>query len=365
MSTRSIPCPRDINRSTGRTLFYSVRDSGFEPGDVLVLNLGDSESLDTNGGAWLMEIAEFVRTADGEFRWEGHSGQVAEFLDLIEPGLVGSGRIGRSKDPFFDRFTDAAVRVGHEARDMGGLVADAVYWMLVGPIFDRRRFRWGLLLDELFEMGWRAVPICCTMNLLLGLTIAMLSAAQARNVGLDLFVADLVMIGFARELAALMTAIVVAARSGAAIAAELATMEVQEEIDALRGMGLNVPQFLVAPKLLAMSLALPLLVGLGMIFGVLGGALWGILVMGFTPDVWFEETLKAADFGDIFQGFLKAFFFGVTIVFIGCHNGLRVQGGSRGVGLMTTRAVVMDIFMIIVIDMVFAAIFYYVMKTGP
>src|SRR5690606_38978611 len=138
-----------------------------------------------------------------------------------------------------------------EAREFGELCIDALYWTLIAPL-EGLGIRWGLLTDEIHEMGVRAVRIVCLMNFLLGLIIAMLMAKQAEYYGISLFVADILVIGFNRELAAIMTAVVVSARTGAAIAAEISTMKVQEEIDALRGMGLNVAQFLVAPKLLAL-----------------------------------------------------------------------------------------------------------------
>jgi len=188
-----------------------------------------------------------------------------------------------------------------------------------------------------------------------------LSVSQPVIPGLGIYVADLIMIGFSRELAVLMTAVVVSARTGAAIAAELSTMKVQDELNALRGMGLNVPQFLVAPKLGALIVVLPCLTILGLIAGILGGMLWGITVQGYQMDLWVQHTLDAAAFRDLFQGLIKSFFFAIVIVLVGCHNGFRVEGGSRGVGLMTTRAVVMDIFFIIVIDMLCATVFYYVL----
>ncbi|MFO7973355.1 MAG: ABC transporter permease, partial [Candidatus Hydrogenedentota bacterium] len=230
----------------------------------------------------------------------------------------------------------------------------------IGPL-EGRKLRWGLFTEELHEMGVRAIWINSIMNVLLGLIIAMLSAAQLRSVGLDIYVADLTVIAFARELAAIMTAVVVSARTGAAIAAELATMKVQEEIDALQGMGLKVPQFLVAPKVLALLIAMPCLTVIAMYMGVLGGSFWGIGVLGYSADVWVHQTINALTYQDVIQGLLKSLFFATAIVIIGCHNGLRVTGGSRGVGLMTTRAVVMDIFVIIVIDMAFALVFYYVL----
>ena len=163
-----------------------------------------------------------------------------------------------------------------------------VYWTFIGPL-EGRGLRWGLVAEELYEMGVRAIWINSIMNALLGLIVAMLSAAQLRTVGLDIYVADLTVIAFARELAAVMTAVVVSARTGAAIAAELATMKVQEEIDALRGMGLKVPQFLVAPKVLALLVAMPCLTVIAMYMGVLGGAGWGLGVRGFSGAVWFRH----------------------------------------------------------------------------
>jgi len=123
-----------------------------------------------------------------------------------------------------------------------------------------------------------------------------------------------------------------------------------------------VVQFLVVPKVLALLVVMPCLVVLGTLSGILGGSLWGILVLDIRPDIWFNQTLNAATLADIVQGMLKTVCFAITIVLVGCHNGLRVSGGSRGVGLMTTRAVVMDTFFIIVIDIIFAMIFYYILK---
>jgi phospholipid/cholesterol/gamma-HCH transport system permease protein len=173
-------------------------------------------------------------------------------------------------------------------------------------------------------------------------------------------VADLVVVAFARELGAVMTAVIVSARTGAAITAELATMKVQEEIDALRSMGLNTAKFLIAPKLWALFFALPALTVLAMVAGNAGGALVGTALLGETPARWWNELVAAAAVGDIAQGIFKSFLFALIIALVGCHNGLRVQGGARGVGLATTRSVVMDIFFITVADMVFASVFFFV-----
>lgn len=360
MSEVRLACPAVLDQRTGRELLESLRQQTIHEGDVVVADLSQTASMTSPGGAWLVEMADWVRARRGEFRFRGHTGRVAEFMTLIEPGLRLPPPKPKPAENPVERFGGTAINAAQEARDFLRLVVDAIYWTFIA-VFDGRGFRWGLLLDELYEMGVRAVQINCLMNFLLGLIISMLSAAQLEDFGATIYVADLVVIAFARELAAIMTAVVVSARTGAAIAAELATMTVQEEIDALRGMGLNVGQFLVAPKLLALLIAMPCLVALGMVSGIIGGSLWGVGVMGIDLGAWNRELLNAGSLEDVVQGMLKTIVFAVVIVLIGCHNGLRVTGGSRGVGLMTTRAVVMDIFAIITIDMIFAAIFYYVL----
>ena len=358
MTQTRIEAPQELNQHTGGDLLKAVRKMRVAKGAALVLDLSATRTIDSPGGARLLEISGHVQHRGATLELEGAQGSAADFLDIMEPALRPRGEMGPRKAGFADRGVEQIVRVFREIGQFADLCIDAFYWTVLAP-FEGKGFRWKLFIDEIHEMGVRAVRIVCLMNFLLGLIIAMLSSAQVASFGLSIYVADLIMIGFARELAAIMTATVVSARTGAAIAAELATMKVQEEIDALRGMGLNVAQFLVAPRMAALIICLPCLVALGLISGLAGGSCWGVIVLGFRPSVWLTQTLNAAQLQDLFQGFLKTFVFAVMITLIGCHNGLRVEGGSRGVGLMTTRAVVMDIFMMICVDIVFAAIFYY------
>jgi len=361
MSETRIECPRTLDHETGRTLLHAVRQQKVRKGQTLILDLAPTENMDTLGGAWLVEIAGHLRKRHAKLRLEGQHEGVAEFIGIIQPSLEPFPGAKTYQAGLLERIGGTAIAQAGELGEFLSLCVDAIYWTLMAP-FEGRGFRWGNFVDEVHEMGVRAIRIVCLMNFLLGLIIAMLSSAQIASFGLSIYVADLLMIGFARELAAIMTATVVSARTGAAIAAEIATMKVQEEIDALRGMGLNVAQFLVAPKMLALIVVLPCLTMLGLFSGLAGGTLWGVTVLGFQPAVWINETTNAAQMNDLMQGMLKTLFFAVAIVLIGCHNGFRVSGGSRGVGLMTTRAVVMDIFMLICVDIVFAAIFYYVLQ---
>lgn len=360
MSGYRFDAPETLDQTTGATLMQAVRKAKVPTGNTVVVNLAKTHSMDSLGGASLVAIADHLRRRRCTLQLDGKHGEVAAFLEIVEPALAPIERAAPPRETFITHFGGFAIDVFKEFLEFGGLVVDSIYWTLLAP-FEGRGFRWGALMDELHEMGVRAVRICVLMNFLLGVIIAMLFAKQAEKYGLQLWVADGIMQGFARELAAIMTAIIVSARTGAAITAELATMKVQEEIDALRGMGLNVTQFLVAPKLLALILVMPCLVVLGLFSGIFGGLLWGTLVLKFPAAVWINQTVMAAHPSEIFEGLFKSLFFALGIALIGCHNGLRVRGGSRGVGLMTTRSVVMDIFMIICVDMTFATMFYYVL----
>lgn len=358
MSEVRFQCPARLDEGAGAALYKEVRAAKLDKGAAVVLDLAETETMDSRGGAWLVRVSDFVRHKQGELDFDGAGEQVKGFMALLEPALLNTPERPKFEWHPLENVGGVLVNAWNELRDFGNLLVDTIYWTLIAP-FEGKGFRWESMLEEIHEMGVRAIKINCLMNFLLGLIIAMLSAAQVAAFGLGIFVSYLIMIGFARELAALMTALVVSARTGAAISAELATMKVQEEIDALNGMGLNVAQFLIAPKLVALLIVMPCLTVMGMICGVLGGAVWGVFVLDYDAFTWFNNTLQAAHMSDIMQGLIKSIVFAVMIVMVGCHNGLRVTGGSRGVGLMTTRAVVMDIFFLIVIDMIFALLFYY------
>jgi phospholipid/cholesterol/gamma-HCH transport system permease protein len=349
----------ELSGDAGAELYAAAQALRAErPAEVLI-ELGAVSRLDSLGGAWLSRTAEVLRQASIPLRLEGAQGQVKDFLQLIHPTLDASPAPPPRQPGLFETIGDRAFASLAEGRDSLRLVVDTIYWAVLAPLTGKG-LRWQSLMDELFSMGVRATFIVMLMNVLLGLVIALMSAAQLRQFGADIYVADLVAIAFARELAAMMTAIIVAARSGSAIAAELATMVVQEEIDALVSMGLNTAQFLVVPKFWAMLLALPALTVLGMFAGVLGGLELGVWYLGISAEIWVRETLAAVTLQDVLEGLSKSIVFGITIVFIGCHNGLRVRGGAQGVGRATTRAVVMDVVCIVILDMAFALFFEFV-----
>lgn len=349
----SIPVPADLSAESGRDLYRRVADRIHDGQARIVLDLAGVTSIDSLGSAWLARALRYGQRHRANVELVGATGKVGRFLELVDPQRMAEGSAPPRRRGLFEEIGRKFFAVVGEARDAGELLIDAVYWTVVGPL-EGRGFRWGALIDELDRMGAKAVAIVFLVNYLLGLIIAALSAVQLRAFGAEIFVADLVVIAFARELAPVMTAVVVSARSGAAIAAELATMKVQEEIDALRAMGFDPAKFLVAPRVLALMIAMPCLSLLALVAGTLGGLHLGTIFMDFSRSQWLNETFYAVTIGDITLGLWKSLAFGIVIVLIGCHNGLRVRGGARGVGLATTRAVVMDIFCIIVIDLIFA-----------
>lgn len=324
----------------------------------IVLDFSGVGTIDSRGGAWLSRAVQRARASGAEAVIAGASGRVAEFIDLIRPSFAPPSPVVRRRNGLVEKLGEGGIAFWNEILAAGELVVDALYWSFIAP-FEGRGVRWKGLWGEIHEMGWRAIGIVSLINFLLGVVIAMLSAAQLRLFGVQILVASLVAIGFARELAVVMTGIVVSARTGAAIAAELATMTVSEEIDALKGMGLNVAKFLVAPKVLAILVAMPILTFLGLVTGVAGGFALGIFALGFTADRWWSQTIQAVSLNDLMQGFVKSFIFALIIVIVGCYHGLKVSGGARGVGIATTRAVVMDIFLIVVADLFFASLFYF------
>jgi phospholipid/cholesterol/gamma-HCH transport system permease protein len=205
--------------------------------------------------------------------------------------------------------------------------------------------------------GADGLPIVLMINFLVGLVTAFQAALQLKQFGANIFVADLVGLSITRELAPLMTAIIVAGRSGAAFSAELGTMRVSEEIDALRTLGLDPYQFLVFPRVVALVLVLPLLTILADLVGIAGGLLVAMLSLDLTINAYLLEVQKAVGVWDVSSGCLKTAVFGLNIALIACQRGLATHGGAEGVGRSTTSAVVSSLFAIVVVDAIFTVLF--------
>jgi phospholipid/cholesterol/gamma-HCH transport system permease protein len=225
-----------------------------------------------------------------------------------------------------------------------------------GSVRHPSRIRWRPVAFNIRNAGWNALPIVGLLAFLLGVVVAYQGAGQLRTFGANIFVVDLVGLSMLREFAPMITAIIVAGRSGSAYAAQIGTMVVTEEMDALRTIGVDPQEMLVLPKLLALIVALPLLTVFADVLGLAGGMLMAQARLGVGYSEFLERLVKAVAVRDYLVGVLKAPVFAAIIVMVGCFQGFRTEGGADGVGRQTTRSVVWSIFMVIVVDAAFSVV---------
>jgi phospholipid/cholesterol/gamma-HCH transport system permease protein len=237
------------------------------------------------------------------------------------------------------------------------LLADEIYYTYQ-YFFQRRGIYPGEVWHQLFFMAYKSYPIVSMISFLVGVTVALTAAEQLRNFGADIYLADLVGFGMIRELVPLMTGIILAGKIGASITAEIASMNVLEETDALKTMGVIPEKFLMVPRLLAMSMAVPLLVAIADAVGIFGGILVGKFFSEIPIRTFFDEMLKVVGLGDFLIGQMKTMVFGWIIVVSSGYKGFSVERSPAGVGIATTECVVLSISLIIVSDCIFALILY-------
>jgi phospholipid/cholesterol/gamma-HCH transport system permease protein len=225
------------------------------------------------------------------------------------------------------------------------------------------RHRWHAAVQEMLEIGVHALPMVALMAMCTGFILALQGASELRRFGALHYVIDLVAVGFTRELGPLLTAIAVSGRSGSAFAAEIGTMTVTEEVDALKVMAFEPVEFILAPKYLAALVAVPCLSIVSNVFGILAGGLFMFFSTHLGLPLYFRYVLTSIHLQDLVAGLIKAVAFATIVAHVGCLEGLRVRGGPEAVGRSTTMAVVRSTFLVIVADAVFTTIFYFVGKT--
>ena len=351
---------RDVVHVTGRLDLTStpslweegrrLLEGGAHPAEI---DASGVEGCDTAGAAWLAWLGAPVT---------GANEQVAALLRIVAPR---AGAPAPPAEPIeapdgwverIGRAADASLKGIHGTFVYIGTLVEGVALAIRRPGTVRGRD----LRLYMNRTGFEALPIVALICFLVGVIIAFQSAVQLKQFGADLYVADAVAVAIATELGPLMTAIIMAGRSGSAFAAEIGTMKVNEEVDALRTMGLDETRFLVIPKVLALCAMMPLLVTFAIFCGVLGGMLIGVTSVGLPMNVYLHETVESLRLWSVAQGFIKAECYAIVIAAVGCLRGLRTQTGAQGVGLSATSAVVTSIFLIIVVDAVLTVFFHYV-----
>lgn len=245
-----------------------------------------------------------------------------------------------------------------ELKELSTLLAQTVYWTVFGPFKKKPVSRKNFFAQTVFA-GIDSLLIIFFVDFFIGMVLAMQSAYQLEQLGATIYVAALVGVSMTREIGPVLTSLVIAGRVGAAITAELATMKVTEQVEALETLSLNPVRYLVVPRFLALVLMLPCLVLLGDLIGMYGGYVIGTAQLGLGSGLYIDTTIEFLTVKDIMTGLLKSVVFAVLIAMISCHQGISTEGGAEGVGRSTTRSVVTSFILIIVADALLTAIFYF------
>ncbi len=252
-----------------------------------------------------------------------------------------------------------AIGAAESARSSVDLAKEIFYWMFVAPWRRiRSNIRWESVVEQGVRVGWDAIVIVFVINLFVGMISALQSASLLRQFGQLLLVANAVALSMTRELGPLLTAIIVSGRSGSAFTAEIGSMKMAEEVDALTTMGLNPVRFLMVPRVLSMMIAVPVLTLIADFTGIFGGWLVAVTIVDLGSWQYIRHTMDAIDMGDVMRGLTKSVVFAFLIAMTGCYLGIKVEGGAEGVGRSTTNSVVVSIFLIIFANLIFTAFFY-------
>jgi phospholipid/cholesterol/gamma-HCH transport system permease protein len=340
--------------------FWGEIRSRFETtvGEEVLFDLSKAESIDGAAMALLVQIKWDLQTRGVSCEFVGGRGPLQTLLELYAGDAKRNQRLRQAPIGTLDQIGRGAVDVLVEVQLLLAFVGSMV--LAVGGVIRRpRTANWHEIPSLMNRSGADAVPIVVLINFLVGLVMAFQAAVQLKQFGASIYVADLVGLSLTREMGPLMTAIIVCGRSGAAFAAELGTMKVSEEIDALRTMGIGPLRFLVFPRLIALFLVMPVLTLLADLVGITGGLLVGIISLDLTITGYLNETREALRAWDVFQGVIKAGVFAVAIGLIACQQGLATAGGAEGVGRRTTASVVSSLFALILIDAGFTMLFHF------
>jgi phospholipid/cholesterol/gamma-HCH transport system permease protein len=324
----------------------------------LIIDAGGIEYCDASGIALLIELKLLQEGKGGGFDLIGLSPDTEKLYRLFKPDVLAQPEAAGIAPPgnIIERLGERSWEVLEEIRVhvyFTGRVTVGLLTAALNPF----KVRWKEVFVTCEKFGANSLFIIGLVNFLVGLVIAFQSAIPMQQYGAQIFVADLIVIAYFKELGPLMTAFVVNGRSGSAFAAELGTMKVNEELDALDTMGLDPVNFLVVPKVLAALFMLPLLTVFGNLFGILGG-LVVMLSMGFTVQTYINQITASGTYTMLLAGLFKTLFFAVLIAGVGCLSGMRASRGPSAVGDAATNAVVTGIILMIVVDGIFGVIYY-------
>jgi phospholipid/cholesterol/gamma-HCH transport system permease protein len=347
----------DLNHAPDVARALTVAATKLEGCSKVDVDLGDIRGIDGSGAALLARFLDRLEASGSRIAMatDGNP-EAARLIDLYRVrGSSEQAAAAASVDTLSRIGATAAqlpARIG-DLLDLTGRWAAAVPQAAVAP----RSVDWRSLPGLLQKIGADGLPVTAAANLLVGIIVGLMGVAQLGRFGATSFVPELVVFVHFRELGPLVTAIVVAGRSGAGIASELGTMKVSEEIDALQTMGFDPVRWLVIPRCVALIIAIPLLTWIGDGFALLGGMSATVAVTDMTPRMYLVATDQALSVGHFLSGLIKTPFLALAVGLVACGQGLATRGGAAAVGARTTRAVVLAIFAVIAIDALFT-LFY-------
>lgn len=326
----------------------------------LIVDLAQVEYLDSAGALELLNLEQEARSRSMDFQFANlpeTARGIMELLDrddLATPPLIA----GRDEGRLLEQLGEGARRFAADLTQVTTFLGEllrALAYALLHP----RSVRWDDVASYMKRAGVDGLPIVSLISFLLGLILAFMSSLQLKQFGANVYVAPLLAIAVVKELGPIMTAILVAGRSGSAFAAEIGTMKVNEEVDALTTMGFDPIRFLAVPKVLAAMVVVPLLTVYADLFAIGGGLVVGVVGLDLTAYTYLQDTRASLTLLDIIPSLIKAGVFALLIAGIGCQRGFQVRGGAEAVGTATTSAVVAALFLIIVTDSAFALAFHY------
>ncbi len=323
------------------------------------LDISQISALDT-AGVWLLRRAvRHYEESGAKVKLTGLDGRSRLLFDLVSASADGAAPAAQRVNPLvaaLERLGRAAIETGREAVALVNFVG-AVSVTGLRVIASPRRMRIVALVNQVERTGLDALPIVGLMSFLIGIVLAYQGATQLSRFGAEIFTIDLMAVSILREIGVLLTAIMIAGRSGSAFTAEIGTMTINEEIAAMRVLGLDPMEILVLPRVIALAITLPLLTLFADFVGLVGGVAMAIVSLDLTATQFLGRLEEAITPAQFMVGMTKAPVFAFLIAVVGCHQGLMVSGGAESVGRLTTRAVVQSIFLVIVADAAFSIMF--------
>ncbi|MCP3940659.1 MAG: MlaE family lipid ABC transporter permease subunit [Desulfobacteraceae bacterium] len=327
---------------------------------TLIINLGEVDYMDMAGAAFISHLKNLDHngTAKERSQVNGLKSAYTPLLVLAEKTDIKPAITNHlSPHSFVEQTGKNVADFLYDAKTFISFIGELIFAM-VSSLKAPKNIRWGETFLMAERAGVDALPIVGLISFIVGLVMAFQAAIPMKMFGAELYVANLIGIATVRELGPLMTAIVLAGRSASAFAAEIGTMKINEEIDALTVMGMDPVKFLILPRVIALTMVTPLLTIFANLVGILGGAVV-ILSLGYPLVAYYNQVVNFVTWQDFTGGIIKCFVFGVLIAATGCIRGYQTQMGSSAVGQSTTRAVVSSIVLIAVFDGIFSIMYYY------